>query len=131
MSFEACIRPLRGRSYSEFEEFIPGVVDSHETLSGVGKVVCEQELLNEDFPSLEAPGIRGQPSRYDSPRTTLAVLEEDPKPNPQDLFKLTSCPCFGEPRKRAIPRRQNNDSWSCSVGQAPCWQAVAPDHGLT
>ncbi|WMV50054.1 hypothetical protein MTR67_043439 [Solanum verrucosum] len=40
---------------SEFEEFGPNVVDSYETLSGVGKVVCKQELLNEDLPSLKAP----------------------------------------------------------------------------
>jgi len=40
---------------SEFEEFRLGMVDSYETLSGVGKVVCEQELLNEDLPSLKAP----------------------------------------------------------------------------
>jgi len=31
------------------------VVDSYETLRGVGKVDCEQELLNKDLPSLKAP----------------------------------------------------------------------------
>jgi len=31
------------------------VVDSYETLSGVGKVGCEQELLSEDLPNLKVP----------------------------------------------------------------------------
>lgn len=38
---------------SEFEKFNPGWVGFYETMSGIGKVLCEQEWLNENLLSSE------------------------------------------------------------------------------
>uniref|UniRef100_M1DL73 Uncharacterized protein n=1 Tax=Solanum tuberosum TaxID=4113 RepID=M1DL73_SOLTU len=76
-------------------------------------------------------GFRRPTSRYDSPRTTLGVLKEDPKSNPQDPLKLESCPKWGDLRKGSTPRRSIQAPWMASVGQGVPNQATTPDHEPT
>uniref|UniRef100_M1DL43 Uncharacterized protein n=1 Tax=Solanum tuberosum TaxID=4113 RepID=M1DL43_SOLTU len=68
-------------------------------------------------------------SWYDSPWTTLGVLEEDPKLNPQDPKQNQSWLKFGDLRKGSTPHRSIHSLWMTSIGQAPPDHAPAPDHG--
>jgi len=75
-------------------------------------------------------GFRGQ-TWYDSPSTTLGVLEENPKSNPQACPKAESWPNFGDLRNGSMPGRSIHVPRMASVGQTPPNHAAAPDHGPT
>ncbi|WMV24816.1 hypothetical protein MTR67_018201 [Solanum verrucosum] len=57
------------------------------------------------------------------------VLEEEPKPNPQDPLKQKCCQMFGDLRKGTTPRRSIQAPWMASVGQGPLFQDAYPNHG--
>ncbi|WMV30827.1 hypothetical protein MTR67_024212 [Solanum verrucosum] len=95
------------------------VVGSYETLSDVGNVACELELLNENLSNLEVPigildrqveGFRGLTSRYGSPRTNQRGLEEEPKADPKTAH-------LHDLRMGPTGRRSIHAPWNQVVGQ--------------
>uniref|UniRef100_M1DYY4 Uncharacterized protein n=1 Tax=Solanum tuberosum TaxID=4113 RepID=M1DYY4_SOLTU len=66
---------------------------------------------------------------YDSPWTTLGVIEEDPKLNLQDLKENQDCPKWSDLRKGSTSRRSIHATRMASVGQGYPNHVASTNHG--